>query len=52
MFCDTLNGSVKIHQVNQVPLEVYVDASLCMVGGYFQRTVSGGEVPLAILNIA
>ena len=42
----------KIHQVYEVPLKVYVDASLRMVGGYFQGTVYAIEVPLAILNIA
>ena len=52
LFLETFNGLVEIHQVNKVPLQVYVDASLRMVGGYFQSTVYAVEVPLAILNIA
>ena len=43
---------MEIHPVNKVPLKVYVDASLRIVGGYFQGKVYAVEVPLAILNIA
>ena len=52
LFLDTFNALVEIHQVNKVPLQVYVDVSLRMVGGYFQGKVYAVEVPLAILNVA
>ena len=52
LFLDTFNGLVKILQVNKIHLQVYVDASLCMVGVYFQGKVYAVEVPIAIPNIA
>ena len=52
LFLDTFNNLVEIHQVYLVPFQVYVDVSLCIVGGYLQGKLYAVEVPLAILNIA
>ena len=51
-FLDQFNGVVAMHRTNVIQHEISVDASLKMVGGYFQGKVYAIEIPEPIQNIA
>ena len=51
-FLDQFNGVVAMHRKDVVQHEIFIDASLKMVGGYFQGKVYAVEIPEPIQNIA